>query len=85
MKWTEVEIMQTIADAGINVSAFDSTVDCFEVQLFDLVNAVVAAEREACAMSAWAHYMDTCRKRGVPPSSMEHWLAATSIRERTKQ
>lgn len=53
-----------------------------------LINAALAAaepviraeERERCAVAAWAHYMDTCRKRLCPPADFEHWNATSAIR-----
>lgn len=35
---------------------------------------------EAAAVTAWTHYMDTCKKRGIAPADCEHWLVATPIR-----
>lgn len=46
-------------------------------------NAAIAQQRERDAVIAWNHYMDTCRKRILPPSAVEYWCAATAIREQT--
>lgn len=37
-------------------------------------------ERERAAVIAWNHYMDTCKKQGIAPASMEHWIASAAIR-----
>lgn len=60
MKWTEVEVMQAIADAGISVSAFDGTVECFDVQLFDLVQNVVSTKNNnlLSTMIGMCNYID---------------------------
>lgn len=40
-----------------------------------------AAERERCAVTAWNHYMDTCRKTGRAPTMWHEWCASDSIRK----
>jgi hypothetical protein len=42
--------------------------------------AAVAAERERCAVAAWSHYMDICKKRGLPAAMFDDWCAAGAIR-----
>lgn len=60
MKWTEVEVMQAIADAEISVSSFDGTVECFDVQLFDLVQNIVSTENNNLlyTMIGMCNYID---------------------------
>lgn len=52
------------------------------VPLYDkaALDAAVAAERERCAVVAWTHYMDTCKKHGRAPSMWHEWCAADVIR-----
>jgi len=45
----------------------------------------VAAEREACAITAWNHYMDECRRKNVHPADFGEWSAATAIRARSAE
>lgn len=40
----------------------------------------VAQERERCAVVAWTHYMDTCRKFRFAPAMWNSWCAASAIR-----
>jgi len=44
------------------------------------IAAAVAAERERCAVAAWNHYMDTCRKTGRAPTIWHEWCASDAIR-----
>lgn len=43
-------------------------------------SAVAAVVREQCAQAAWAHYMDECRRKIVPPAEFGGWCAASAIR-----
>jgi len=43
--------------------------------------AATLAERERCAVVAWAHYMDTCKKKSIAPAIYEEWLCAETIRK----
>ena len=36
--------------------------------------------RERCAVAAWNHYMDTCRKTGRAPTIWHEWCASDAIR-----
>ena len=38
-------------------------------------------EVEKCAVVAWAHFMDTCRKKRVSPADWGDWCAADAIRK----
>lgn len=44
----------------------------------------VADERERCASVAWAHYMDTCRRKGIGPDVLPDWCCAAALREEVK-
>lgn len=50
----------------------------------DFARAIEAAarkdERERCAVAAWNHYMDECKKMRASASANGHWLAANAIR-----
>jgi hypothetical protein len=55
-------------------------------KLINLAKAQGAAEeREACALAAWNHYMDTSRKMKLPPDVHNNWCAATAIRNRERK
>ena len=41
---------------------------------------VAKAVLEAAAVTAWTHYMNTCKKRKIAPANFEEWLAAGAIR-----
>jgi hypothetical protein len=41
---------------------------------------VLEAERERCAVTAWNHYMGTCKKTGRSPAMWHEWCAADAIR-----
>ena len=45
-----------------------------------LVRCIEAAVREQCAVAAWSHYMDTCRRMGIGPGVAEEWNAVASVR-----
>lgn len=66
------------ADGG-GMGEPEETADGDWVRYEDAV-AAVAAERERCAGAAWAHYMDTCRRKSISPASAEDWNAAASVR-----
>ena len=38
-------------------------------------------EVEKCAVVAWAHFMDTCRKKRISPADWGDWCAADAIRK----
>lgn len=40
----------------------------------------LADERERCASVAWAHYMDTCRRKGIGPDVLPDWCCAAALR-----
>jgi len=42
-------------------------------------------ERERCAVEAWNHYMDTCKKTGRSPAMWHEWCAADAIRAMKEQ
>lgn len=42
------------------------------------------AENEACAITAWNHYADECKRSGLNAYHFGDWCAATAIRERRK-
>lgn len=44
----------------------------------------VADERERCASVAWAHYMDTCRRKGIGPDVLPDWCCAAALRGEVK-
>jgi hypothetical protein len=35
---------------------------------------------EEAAITAWSHYMDTCKSRKLPPASFEHFISSSKIR-----
>lgn len=39
---------------------------------------------EEAAVAAWDHYMDTCKKRGLPAATQDHWMACDAIRSLIK-
>lgn len=41
---------------------------------------VEAQTIERCATAAWNHFMDTCKRFGLPPTGREDWCAARAIR-----
>ncbi len=41
---------------------------------------LILKERERCAVAAWNHYMDTCRKNGIAPTIRREWCASDAIR-----
>jgi len=47
------------------------------------LDAAVVEEREACAVAAWSHYMDTCKSGNIAPAAFVHWCCASAIRART--
>lgn len=44
----------------------------------------LADERERCASVAWAHYMDTCRRKGIGPDVLPDWCCAATLRGEVK-
>ncbi len=44
----------------------------------------LADERERCASVAWAHYMDTCRRKGIGPDVLPDWCCAAALRGEVK-
>ena len=44
------------------------------------IDRAVATERERCAVAAWNHYMDHCRRKHIAPVMMEEWCAAAAVR-----
>ena len=36
---------------------------------------------EKCAILAWNHFMETCKKKGIPPTNQEEWCASQHIRD----
>ena len=38
-------------------------------------------EVEKCAVVAWAHFMDTCRKKRISPADWGDWCSANAIRK----
>jgi hypothetical protein len=47
-----------------------------------MTNEHITDEREACAVAAWSHYAETCRKKGLNPMHHGHWCSADAIRNR---
>ena len=41
-------------------------------------NAVLA---EKCAIMAWNHFMEVCKKKGIPPAGNEEWCSSQHIRD----
>jgi hypothetical protein len=48
-----------------------------EVQLKQAVRDAL----EAAAVTAWSHYLDTCKANRFAPADNEKWLCATAIRK----
>ena len=44
----------------------------------------LAEERERCAVKAWMHYMDTCKRNGIGPDVYPQWCCAAALREEVK-
>jgi hypothetical protein len=40
----------------------------------------LAEERERCAVKAWTHYMDTCKRNGIGPDVYPQWCCAAALR-----
>jgi hypothetical protein len=49
--------------------------------LEDFAARIEAAERERCAVAAWNHYMDTCKKTCRSPALWHEWCASNAVRE----
>ena len=41
--------------------------------------------REFYAVTAWNHYMETCKKLGVSPAEHGHWSSAGAIRKAARK
>lgn len=46
-----------------------------------LVRRIESAVREQCAVAAWSHYMDTCRRLQIGAATAEEWNATASVRK----
>ena len=44
----------------------------------------LAEERERCAVKAWMHYMDTCKRNGIGPDVYPQWCCAAALRGEVK-
>ena len=56
------------------------TADAYRV-LMAYIGDLLAAERESAAVTAWSHYMDTCKRKGLSPAGeWQEWNAAAAIR-----
>lgn len=75
-------------DAARCTAAFETvhTAQAAAVQALSLLqdrtalDALLKAEREKCAVAAWNHYMDNCKRLRVNASTYEEWLCAATIR-----
>lgn len=76
---TQDEVIKLAKQAGcINEDWLENNVRF----LTNLINLVTNVEREACAVTAWSHFMSECKRKRIPPSEFESWLAAGVIRSR---
>ena len=55
--------------------------DCPAMQTIRRLRDELAECREFYAVTAWNHYMETCKKRGVSPAEHGHWSSAGAIRK----
>ena len=70
-----------LPEARIRLGEGNSTWDKFSrEQMLAYAAQEVVAERERCAVAAWNHYMDTCRKTGRAPTIWHEWCASDAIR-----
>lgn len=53
---------------------------CNQAQYERMASELAAVVREQCAQAAWAHYMDECKRKMVPPAEFGGWCAASAIR-----
>jgi len=51
----------------------------------DRLRAELAECREFYAVTAWNHYMETCKKRRVSPAEHGHWSSAGAIRKAARK
>lgn len=42
-------------------------------------------ETERCAVVAWNHFMEVCKKFGLAPANFEHWCASSAIRMKNEE
>lgn len=77
------------ADVQCVLSDEDDGKQVYEAYITDLeafaalaYSAGIAEEREACAVAAWSHYADACKRQGVNAMHYGHWCAAALIRAR---
>ncbi len=76
-KWArEAELgRETPDDYGIAVwSATPKSLQTF-------AKLVANYKLEEAAITAWFHYMDTCKSRKLPPASFEHFISSSKIRD----
>lgn len=57
----------------------------FVAQLSSLIAEVRRKAMEECAITAWNHFMETCKSRGLSPADSDHFCAAGTIRARYKE
>lgn len=61
----------------LNVNSDTSALDTLVSQ----AEAEARAEmKERCAVAAWMHYMDTCKKTCIHPAHFDQFIASTAIR-----
>ncbi len=51
-------------------------------ELTRLIDLVRAEENESCAVTAWIHYAQICKSKGINPHHYGDWIASNAIRER---
>ena len=79
---------EIIAATGCVMFDYIKTVEFYRQDILSFARAIEEQarreEREACAVAAWTHYMDVCKRRNLNPADHEHFLSAAAIRARRK-
>ncbi len=46
-----------------------------------VIEKIIESTIEKCAVVAWNHYMDVCKKNNISPATFNEWCASSKIRE----
>ena len=80
------DLEQQLADAKSQVAMLLNGITLDGDYNSKTIAELIAAESERCAVIAWNHFADTCKRKGLNPcdKSVAEWLVAAAIRGETK-
>ena len=88
---TKEEVLRLVEEIGLIVieGRVFTSIEDYPVEITKLIELAKAQgaeeEREACAVVAWNHHMDTSCKMGISPEFYYKWCSAEAIRTRERK